>query len=165
MTWYVAHTQPRGEEIARLHLERQGFDVFLPRCRKRVRHARRESEVSAPLFPRYLFVGFDPERQRWRSVNGTHGISYLICDKDRPLPVADEVVKGLMARCDDEGFVPLLGQSFAPGERLRIGSGPLAEQIGEFQHVDEQQRVTLLLQLLGRPVLVKVSAEVLASAG
>lgn len=165
MTWYVAHTQPRGEEIARLHLQRQGFDVFLPRCRKQVRHARRVSEVTAPLFPRYLFIGFDPERQRWRSVNGTHGISYLICDREYPVPVADDIIEGLKARCDDGDIVPLLGRQFAPGESLRIESGPLADKIGVFQHVDEQQRVTLLLQLLGRPVLVKVPVEAVVSPG
>lgn len=167
MTWFVAHTQPRSEEIARLHLERQGFDVFLPRCRREVRHARRVAEVCSPLFPRYLFVGLDPERQRWRSVNGTHGVVYLISDKDRPLPVAEEVVAGLMARCDQDGFVPVVERQrqFAEGEQLRILAGPLADHVGVFQRVDERQRVTLLLQLLARPVLVKVPAEALASAG
>ena len=35
--WYVVHTQPHGEERARLNLERQGFDVYLPEYLKNMR--------------------------------------------------------------------------------------------------------------------------------
>ena len=54
--WYVVHTQPQGESRAKANLERQGYEVYLPRCRKWRRHARRAEIVAAPLFPRYLFV-------------------------------------------------------------------------------------------------------------
>src|SRR5947209_3993566 len=57
--WYVAQTHPRAEAKAAEHLDRQGFHVYLPNFRKRRRHARRVETVTAPLFPRYLFVSVD----------------------------------------------------------------------------------------------------------
>ena len=66
--WYVVHTQPQGEARAKANLERQGYEVYLPRCRKWRRHARRADIVAAPLFPRYLFLRLDISCERWRPV-------------------------------------------------------------------------------------------------
>src|ERR1700692_1795436 len=68
--WFLVHTLPRGEHRARLHLEAQGFKVYFPEISKAVRHARQLRMVRAPLFPRYLFIILDLERDRWLSVMG-----------------------------------------------------------------------------------------------
>src|SRR5207248_8970534 len=73
--WFVAHTHPHAEGKATAHLNRQGFDIYLPRYLKRRRHARQVETVVAPLFPRYLFVAIDLNVQRWRSIYSTVGVS------------------------------------------------------------------------------------------
>jgi transcriptional antiterminator RfaH len=78
--WYVAHTHVHAEAKAAINLARQGYSVFLPRYCKRRRHARRiEMIVSAPLFPRYLFVLIDLASQRWRAIESTFGVHHLVC--------------------------------------------------------------------------------------
>src|SRR5271163_3401837 len=72
--WFVAQTLRHREQLARLHLGAQGFRSFLPRFHKTVRHARSLREVIAPVFPGYVFVVLDLERDRWRSINGTFGV-------------------------------------------------------------------------------------------
>ena len=62
--WYVAQT-PRHRE----KLVEQQLDAF-PRFRETVRHARQLRNVIAPVFPDYIFVSFNSERDRWRSING-----------------------------------------------------------------------------------------------
>src|SRR3546814_10409986 len=81
--WYVAQTQAQGEERARLNLERQGFRTYLPRYRRERRHARRRDVVKAPLFPGYIFIELDLEQSPWRSINGTFGVTRLVCHADR----------------------------------------------------------------------------------
>lgn len=76
--WYVVYTRARGEAWAAGNLVRQDFEVYFPKIRQEVRHARRIRSVLAPLFPRYLLVRLDTENQRWRSVNGTFGVSHII---------------------------------------------------------------------------------------
>src|SRR3546814_1166550 len=80
--WYVAQTQAQGEERARLNLERQGFRTYLPRYRRERRHARRRDVVKAPLFPGYIFIELDLEQSPWRSINGTFGVTRLVCHAD-----------------------------------------------------------------------------------
>ena len=75
--WFLAHTQPKSERKAELHLGAQGFRTYLPQIQKTIRHARQLRTVRAPLFPRYLFVILDLERDRWLSVRSTVGVSRL----------------------------------------------------------------------------------------
>src|ERR1700674_4632950 len=85
--WYVVQTLPFREARARVQLESQGFRIFLPRHTKTIRHARRLMTVSAPFFPRYMFVVLDLGRDRWRSINGTFGVASLLTANDRPMAV------------------------------------------------------------------------------
>ena len=82
MRWYVAHTRQNAEQRAVFNLTRQGFSAYLPRYRRRRRHARKVDTVLSPLFPRYVFVGMDPEVARWRSVNGTFASSHFSLSRD-----------------------------------------------------------------------------------
>ena len=101
--WYVAQTRPGAETKALFHLERQGFEVYLPRYLRRVSHARRISWQPRPLFPSYLFVTTSPAQQRWRSINSTVGIAHLICDDRGPVPVPPGIVEGIRRAEDDRG--------------------------------------------------------------
>ena len=76
--WFVAATKPRDEALAEAQLKQQGFDTFLPRFRKIRRHARRATEVLAPVFPGYCFVQADPQQYPWRSINSTRGVRRLV---------------------------------------------------------------------------------------
>src|SRR5690606_4437557 len=105
--WYAAYTQPQAETRAARELRQQGFDAFLPLCRRLRRHARRTETVLRPLFPRYLFLAMDVERQRWRSVNGTRGVAQLVRQGDRPAPIPSGIIEALRARADASGAVPL----------------------------------------------------------
>ena len=158
--WYVVHTKPRAEETALAHLRRQAFETFLPRFLKRRRHARRVDVAPSPLFPGYLFVALDPERSRWRSIRGTVGVNGLICHGDEPAPVPEGVVEAIVARRDDDGFVPVGGpEAMRRGQSVEIADGPLAEARAIFESFDSKERVIVLLSLLGRQVRARVPAD------
>ena len=116
--WHVIYTRPRSESLALQHLERQGFTAYLPRHRKQRRHARRTDWISAPLFPRYMFVLLDVAAARWRAIRSTIGVNNIICQGDRPLPMLPGVVEELIERENEDGFV-----CAAPDLNLRKGQG------------------------------------------
>lgn len=155
--WYVVQTQPHAEAKAVSHLNRQNFEVYLPRYLKRRRHARQIETVQAPLFPRYLFVGIDLATQRWRAIHSTIGVSRLVCNGEEPAPVADQIIASLRAREGQDGLVRLEPQRrFAPGEQVRILDGALASCLGLYEGMADADRVRVLLDLLGRKVRVVV---------
>jgi transcriptional antiterminator RfaH len=151
--WFLAHTLCRREQLAGLHLGAQGFRSFLPQFKKTVRHARSLREVIAPVFPRYIFVVLDPERDRWRSINGTLGVARLVSAHHRPTPVPAGVVEAILASLDELGLVRFDG-GLKPGQPVRVVAGPFAEVLGVLGRLDAKGRVQVLLNIMGRQAAV-----------
>ncbi len=163
--WYVVLTQPRAELEAAMHLQRQGFEAYLPRYRKRRRHARRTEIVAAPLFPRYLFVGADLTAQRWRAIHSTVGVARLVCYGEAPARVADTIIDSLKTMQDEGGHVCLRERpQFRPGEGIRVVEGAFSSCLGLFEGMTDSERVAILLDLLGRKVRVSIGIDCIAAA-
>jgi transcriptional antiterminator RfaH len=161
--WFVAHTLPKSERRAELHLGAQGFRSYLPRIEKTVRHARQLKTVRSPLFPRYLFVILDLERDRWLSVRSTFGVSHLIvCGDGRPVPVPVGVVELMIER--SEANLIRLDCDLVKGQQVRILSGPFADLVATLERLDAAGRVQVLLEMMGTAVPVTLHRSALAPA-
>jgi transcription elongation factor/antiterminator RfaH len=161
--WYVVHTRPHAEWRARTHLENQGFQTFLPKRLKTVRHARKITTLTGPFFPRYLFVVLDLSRDQWRSVKGTIGVSSLIMQGDLPHPVPFGLVESLTTLTDAEGMLRLDAE-FQVGDRVRLTAGVFAERLGICERLDDSGRVRVLLDIMGGRVPVLVERDYLVAA-
>lgn len=162
--WYVVVTQPNAETRAEENLQRQGFSVYLPRYRRTRRHARKTEVVLRPLFPRYLFVGLDLARDRWRSVQSTFGVQGMVIIGDRPSAVPEQVIEAIQARQDEDGLVRMAAPGLPKGTKVRILDGIFEDAVGVFERVAGEQRVAVLLQLLGREVMALLPTESVAAA-
>jgi transcriptional antiterminator RfaH len=161
--WYLVHSAPNREELAFQQLTRQKFTGFLPKLVKSVRHARRIQTKLAAYFPGYLFVQLDLARDRWRSVNGTFGVAYLVGPGELPQPVPVGVVEALLSCSDDRGVITL--GEFQRGQRVRMTAGPFAEQIGVLDRLDATGRVRVLLEIMGGLTPVEARRDFLVVAG
>ena len=101
LRWYLVHTKPLSEAIAQANLERQGYQVYLPRLAQSVlgRHPRRERIT--PLFPRYLFLRLREGSQPLGPVRSSVGVRGVVRFGFRYAVVADDVICRLQARADD----------------------------------------------------------------
>ena len=161
--WFLAHTQPKSEQRAELHLGAQGFRTYLPVIEKTVRHARKLKTVQAPLFPSYLFVILDLGRDRWLSVRSTIGVSRLFTTQDgRPVPVPMGIVESLIERSDEN--LTRLDAGLTKGQCVRILSGPFADFVGTLARLDGAGRVQVLLEMMGTAVPVSLHRSALAPA-
>lgn len=162
--WFAVNTQPLAEIRAQRNLQNQGFRTFMPRRRKMLRHARKVTMVEAPLFPRYLFVVFDPRRDQWRRINSTFGVSRLIMRGEAPHPVPDGVTEALIAATVDGGIVDLAAE-LRPGSPVRVMAGPFADQLAMLEQLDDSGRARILLDILGRQVRTTTDRRNLMPAG
>jgi transcriptional antiterminator RfaH len=159
--WYVVRTQVQREVIAARHLTNQGFRVFVPRCQKNRRHARRVEIVSVSLFPRYIFTVVDRTRDRWRSINGTIGVDRLLTSGGEPQPVPRGLVEGLIDAADAKGNIHF-GFDLREGQSVKVIAGPFANLIGSLEKLDDRGRVSVLLELLGATIPVSLPAHLVA---
>jgi transcriptional antiterminator RfaH len=165
MRWFAIHTRAHAEKQAAAHLRSQGFTTYLPCYAKRRSHARRIEMVQAPVFPRYLFIQMDEQSAPWRVVRSTVGVVDIVRLGERPAPVPAGIVEAIQAREGRDGLVCLARHAaFNKGERLRIAAGPFQGQTGLFEGAGDDERVVILLELLGRDIRVSLPAMDVARA-
>ena len=163
--WYAVYTQPHGETKALEHLLRQGYSAYLPRYRTRVSHARRRQTVLRPLFPRYLFAGIDRASMRWRPILSTFGVADVVRAGDEPAPVPSEIVSAIREREAAGGFDRISPQqSLRLGELVRVTAGAFEDMVGMLVELRDQDRIVVLLELLGRAVRAQLRAEAVEAA-
>ena len=161
--WYVAQTLAKREAGAAAQLMAQGFAVFAPRLVKTVRHARKLRTVLAPAFPGYLFVILDLRRDRWRCINGTFGVARMIMGEETPMPVPTGVVESLLGYVD-VGAVCRFDRDLVEGQAVRVTVGPFAQAIGELVRLDANDRVRVLLDIMGGKVAATLERSSLVAA-
>lgn len=162
--WYVVNTKAREETKALFNLKRQGFNAYLPQYKKTRRHARRTDTVLAPLFPKYLFVEFDLDMENWSCINSTIGVSKLIKFGSKPTPLPTELVNEIQAREDTEGMVSLNRYlKIKPGDEVTIITGAFSDHNGIFECQDDDARIVILLNLMGRDVRVRLPSSAISA--
>ncbi|MEL6829015.1 MAG: transcription termination/antitermination NusG family protein [Pseudomonadota bacterium] len=153
--WGAAQTQVNRENLAEMHLRKQGFECWCPRLQKTVRSGRRSIEKLKPLFPGYIFVRIQPQT-RWRSIDGTIGVLRLVKAGGMPATLPIGFVDKLRANIDEFGGVQF-DDSIGEGDQVRVVSGAFDNWFGTVLHMPDRDRVTLLLQMIGRDVPVTVN--------
>lgn len=157
-TWYLAQLKPNSARIARENLARQGLQTFLPMEMATRQRNGRFVEALQPLFPGYIFVAFDAERGLWRTVNSTRGVTKLVSFGNAPAAVPQEIIDGLLNASDAEGQI-VLASAFEAGDQVTFRSGPFAEFVAEIQDVEADQRVWILMDIMGRQTRMRVNSE------
>lgn len=163
--WFVVQLKPNAEAIAKRNLLQQGMQIFAPFEEVTARKARKLVQTCKALFPGYLFVSFDQDAVRWRTVNSTLGVNRLVSfAADRPAQVPLGLISSLMRRCDPSG--KLLPPRFLHGgDVVRVTNGPFANFIGTVEQIAPDQRIWVLLDILGKNTRVAIRSADLRLAG
>jgi transcriptional antiterminator RfaH len=144
--WTVAQTESQRERTASNHLARSGFEVYLPRLKKR--------KTVEPLFPGYIFVRIV---QHWHAINTTIGVLRVLLAGEHPARLPDDVLEEIRAREDRRGFIRLPKRTHKRGAKVRIVRGTFADHLGIYDGASRKDRERVLLAVLGRMVPVEVA--------
>lgn len=154
--WYVVYTQPKREQVAATNLQQQGHEVYLPRYKTFKKSTEGIRTAFDPMFPRYVF--FRPEHSAI-SITGarsTRGVSFLLSFGNVLAMLSAEKLQWVK-QCEDlRNLVDLkVAGVFQPGLQARLRQPGLRGLTGLVTSVSAE-RVTLLLELLGRETEVEV---------
>lgn len=147
--WFLAQLKPNAHKIAKRNLERQGFNVFLPEAEETRRRSGRFITEVKPVFPGYVFVGFDALQGGWRAVNSTLGVTRIVSFGREPAPVPAGLISALKRRFDEAG-APKETDEFQPGQEVKIAIGPFADFVAQVETIEPDRRVWVLLDFMGR---------------
>ena len=148
-TWYLIQTKPNAHNTAARNLTRQGCDVFLPLVEQTRRMAQQFRTELRPLFPGYLFVGLHAQAPTWRTLNSTHGVSRGVSLDGTYRPVPEPLITQLQTQCDEAG-VFRVQDTYTSGDVVEIQTGPFASFLAEVVDMAPDQRIWVLIDLLGQ---------------
>lgn len=163
LRWYVIRTKLRKETVVERRIGDLGLEVFLPWLRSRRRVGSRYQWVLSPLFPGYLFCRLDILLSG-KAVRYAPGVKDFVKFGSRIAEVGEEVIKALEDRCPG-GVAELKPRPYRTGETVMIKEGPFAGLEAVFEReMMGNERVTILLALLGRQTRLILSSEMIARA-
>lgn len=164
MAWYVAQTRPRQEAVAELNLQRQNFTCYLPRFTRSKRVRGHWQSVTEPLFPGYIFVNLDLTQGHIAPLFSTKGIKTLVRFGLQYQPFPDAGIDYLRQQEARQARIDETELPFREGDTVRILDGPLAGLQGVYQCTRGQDRVLVLIHILGAEKPVEVPVDSVSSA-
>ena len=157
MHWYLIHTKPRQEQCALQNLQWQGYECYFPTMPAENLRLGKLDLINQALFPRYLFIrlGQGPSAQSWAPIRSTKGVSRLVTFGSTPAKVDDDLIKSLRNQEKIAQVEP--DRLFKSGERVRITATPFADVEGIYQMTNADQRVIVLIELMSKPVKIRLT--------
>ena len=147
--WALASTKFCEEERAASHVERQGFEYWLPRM---VEWTARGAERRVLMFPGYLFFKV---RVGWQAVCSTKGVASVFTCEDQPVRVRDDEFEYLRSLEDERGLV-VLPARFGDGEMVRVAKGAYCGIVGMVQGVPVLGRLSIMWSMFGKEVVLPI---------
>ena len=163
LNWYLVQLKPNGHRLAKANLERQGFKTFLPLQNVTKRSAHKFVDRNVPLFPGYMFVKLDTAQNDWRKVNSTLGVARIVSLGGTLTAVPSAIVNEFISRCDDDGILRPT-QGLEVGQDVQVLRGPFANFVAKVEEISPDQRVWILIDLLGQSSRISVTKDAIALA-
>ena len=158
--WFILQFKPNSHHLAAKNLNRQGFETFLPLHETTSRRLSRFINTSKPLFPGYMFIRFDKAESEWHKIKSTYGVSRLIIFNSHLKSIPTEFVDSLMKRYDSSGkLLPI--QKLKEGDQVAILKGPFANFIATVEKYEVDQRIWILMDLMGRKTKIQTPSDAL----
>jgi transcriptional antiterminator RfaH len=157
LRWYCVNAHRGQERRALLNIEQQGFEGYLPQVVTR----RGRLVLQTPMFSGYLFVRFDPWRDRWRSLWSTFGVRRIFgSTPETPTAVPESVIEVVREREKVESALATPPDPSLPvpeGATVRLKNG--VYDLTGICRWSSASRVQVLMTMLGAERLVTVDRQ------
>ena len=149
--WYLIKTKSRQEHVAIKNLENQEYITYCPTVTIKNKHI--------VLFPGYLFIYLDKEKENWSPISSTKGVVNFVRFGLNFAQVPDTVIKFLKSNelINKEKFINL--KRFKSGDKVQITDGVFKNCVAIFNSSKPQERIVLLMNILGQEQSITIKQE------
>ena len=161
--WFILQYKPNSHHKAAQNLYRQGFETFLPLHDTTSRKASRFITSTRPLFPGYMFITFDKTESDWHKINNTYGVSRLVTFNSILKSIPKTFIDNLMMRYDLSGkLLPI--KKLKKGDQVKVLKGPFANFVATVETYETDQRIWILMDLMGRKAKIQTPLNALQTS-
>ena len=149
--WYLIKTKPRQENVAIKNLENQKYSTYCPTVTINNKHI--------VLFPGYLFIYLDKKKENWSPIRSTKGVLNFVRFGLNFAQVPDNVIEFIKA--NQLNTIEKLKNlnKFKLGDKVQITDGVFKNCVAIFKSFKSEERVMLLMNLLGQQQTINIKQE------
>jgi len=151
--WVVVKTKPNQEQRAKINLENQGFDTYLPLLRQKKFYRGKWIDFNEVMFKGYIFIKKNHAFCNLHKIKNTYGVINLLLDKTTAIPY--EVDESELIEVID--IVETNNSGFKEGDNVIYTKGINSKIIGILKNKLNNNRAILILSILGKNQEVSVS--------
>ena len=123
----------------------------------RRRQNNRYIKIVEAFFPRYLFINLCSRTDNWAPIRSTLGVTQLLQFGGIPAVVPFDLVESLKSNEDEHGLIETQQIEIKAGDKVNIIDGPFAGYNGIYSKKQSNERVTILLDIVGKKSEVTIS--------
>jgi len=167
--WYVVNTYSGHENKVKTTLERRIDSFGLGRhfgeiqipteSVIEIKNGKKVPTVQRQ-FPGYILVNMDMNDNTWHLVRQTPGVTQIVGNGDKPLPLSRAEVARLLqpGEAAEQRKEAKTTVDYSVGETVKVIAGPLAEFTGAISDINvDQSRLKVLVSIFGRETPVELS--------
>jgi transcriptional antiterminator RfaH len=156
-SWYLIYSKPKEEKLAKEHLERQGYETYLPLVLGRIKKRGRTQRSIQPMFPRYLFIYLSDQTDDWGPIRSTIGVSNLVKFGMTPAKVPENLIMRLKENEVGDGYHDLPSKKLKKGDEILIIEGPFEGYEATLFSQNAEDRVVVLLKIAEKYIKVQLN--------
>ena len=156
-SWYLIYSKPKEEKLAKEHLERQGYETYLPLVLGRIKKRGRTQKSIQPMFPRYLFIYLSDQTDDWGPIRSTIGVSHLVKFGMNPAKIPESLITQLKENEVGDGYHVLQSKKLKKGDELLIVEGPFEGYEATLFSQNAEDRVVVLLKIAESHIKVQLN--------
>ena len=153
--WYVLHTYSGYENQVEMNLKMvfeknnmtdRLYEITIPMEEVMEEKNGKKKLVKRKMFPCYVLIKMEYDNDSmWHIITQTRGVTGFVGPQGHPLPLTDDEIRRMhlekvVAKTD-----------YAPGDTVKIISGPLEDFVGKIETVDkENQKCRVSVYMFGR---------------
>lgn len=163
-SWYLVVTKPQSEFKAQDNLLRQGYETYLPLVQTSRRRNGKNIQRTEVFFSRYIFISLDKENDNWSPIRSTIGVAGMVRFGGLPAVVPASLIDVLKKNENEFGLQSIEKKELKQGDKVGIIDGPFEGHKAIYQKMKSTERVSVLLDIVGKNTQVTLSVHELEIA-
>ena len=149
--WYLVKTKSGQENVAIKNLTNQDFLTYCPTVKINNNHV--------VLFPGYIFIYLDKKNENWSPIRSTKGVLNFVRFGLNFAQVPDNVIEFIKSNQHINKDKLKNLNNFKLGDKVQITDGVFNNCVAIFKSYKSEQRVILLMNLLGQQQTINLKQE------
>ena len=140
--WYLIKTKSKQENTAIINLENQEYTTYCPIVKI--------NKKNVVLFPGYIFIYLDNHNDNWSPIRSTKGVINFVRFGLNYAFISNNLIDFIKANENITIKKIKHLKNFHPGDNVEITEGVFKNYVAKFKSFQSDERVTLLLNLMGQ---------------